>query len=165
MTNYIKNCTSSSTKSIIILLLLLFLIIFLIIFYSNKININIDEKFDNNQNLSGTFTLNSSLLDITDEENNNLLNYQKGISTDNNYKGTVYFDTKFHNIPYVYTQINTNDDGVHSVNVSNITSTSFDYKKNVVAYNTVQSETGDNMSMMALSEDDTSIFSWIAFPK
>ena len=161
MTNYIKNCSSS--KSIIILLVLLFLIIFFIIFYSNKINI--DEKFYNNQDLSGTFTLNSSLLNITDEENNNLLNYQKGISTDNNYKGTVYFDTKFDNIPYVYTQINTNDDGVHSVNVSNITSTSFDYKKNVVTYNTIQSETGDNMSMMALSEDDTSIFSWIAFPK
>lgn len=164
MTNYIKNCSSSSSsKSIIILLVLLFLIIFFIIFYSNKINI--DEKFYNNQDLSGTFTLNSSLLNITDEENNNLLNYQKGISTDNNYKGTVYFDTKFDNIPYVYTQINTNDDGVHSVNVSNITSTSFDYKKNVVAYNTIQSETGDNMSMMTLSEDDTSIFSWIAFPK
>ena len=162
MTNYIKNCSSSS-KSIIILLVLLFLIIFFIIFYSNKINI--DEKFYNNQDLSGTFTLNSSLLNITDEENNNLLNYQKGISTNNNYKGTVYFDTKFDNIPYVYTQINTNDDGVHSVNVSNITSTSFDYKKNVVAYNTIQSETGDNMSMMTLSEDDTSIFSWIAFPK
>jgi hypothetical protein len=162
MTNYIKNC-SSNNKSIIILLVLLFLIIFFIIFYSNKINNG--ENFDNNQNLSGTFTLNSSLLNITDEENNNLLNYQKGISTDNNYKGTVYFDTKFDNIPYVYTQINTNDDGVHSVNVSNITSTSFDYKKNVVGYNNVKSETGDNMSMMALSEDNNSIFSWIAFPK
>jgi len=162
MTNYIKNCNNSS-KSIIILLVLLFLIIFFIIFYSNKINSG--ENFDNNQDVSGTFTLNSSLLNITDEENNNLLNYQKGINTDNNYKGTVYFDTKFDNIPYVYTQINSNDDGVHSVNVSNITSTSFDYKKNVVAYNAVESETGDNMSMMALSEDNSSIFSWIAFPK
>ena len=116
MTNYIKNC--SNNKSIIILLVLLFLIIFFIIFYYNKINS--DENFDNNQDVSGTFTLNSSLLNITDEENNNLLNYQKGINTDNNYKGTVYFDTKFDNIPYVYTQINSNDDGVHSVNVSNI---------------------------------------------
>ena len=42
---------------------------------------------------------------------------------------------------------------------------SFDYKKNVVAYNNVTSETGDNMSMMALSEDDKSTFNWSAFQK
>ena len=78
--------------------------------------------------------------------------------------GTITFKTPFTNIPMIFTQINSSAETskyVYSVNIFNISTTSFNYAKNK-AYNATGVTDEHSFSVPKISESSVESFNWIA---
>ena len=125
-----------------ILIILLIIIIFAIIY--KKIYSNHTESFDNILSMS----------------------YQVGKSGITQ-TGTIKFDKPFSNVPIIFTQIigGSGDmaNYLFSVQLFNITTTSFDYSKTKIYYKMLDTDNVKNMPVLKLEPDTTQSFMWTAF--
>jgi hypothetical protein len=163
-----KNSKNTTYLYFLFILLTIFIIIFLLFYYKSY------EYYDtSSQSISGTFTLsgksNNTIYrnNLEEESDDNQIYYQKGIGSPS-HSGTINFTKPFSGNPFVFTQVNgtpDSEDNLYSVTVSNITPNSFNYYKNVVSNNIIESEDPEDTQKVAmkLSNDDNRSFNWIAF--
>ena len=163
-----KNSKNTTYLYFLFILLTIFIIIFLLFYYKSY------EYYDtSSQSISGTFTLsdksNNTIYrnNLDEESDDNQIYYQKGIGSPS-HSGTINFTKPFSGNPFVFKQVNgtpDSEDNLYSVTVSNITPNSFNYYKNVVSNNIIESEDPEDTQKVAmkLSNDDNRSFNWIAF--
>ena len=127
-----------------IIILIVIILIYLIFLYIN--NLIKKEHFTN----------------ISSETNE--LNYQTGNGPADT-TGTITFPTPFSQIPMVFTQIigsSSNAKVVYSIQVYNITTTSFDYIKNKVYSYVLNNENVQNANIISIDNSTTESFIWLA---
>jgi regulatory protein YycI of two-component signal transduction system YycFG len=138
-----------------IIIIILFIInIFLFYVYTKK-TLSISENFSDN-------TINEETIDVG-------MQFQTGIGSTNS-SGTITFNKPFTKNPIVLTQIigsSSTLNNVYSIQIFNITNTSFNYSKNKVFNNvtTNQSSSSSNSAFIVptINPSDTENFVWFAF--